>query len=152
MRSMLRMTAAVTTAVAATAIATGSASAAPDKKAGALPVHVWCPGVTGTIYVDTSYVTSQIGAAPVWLQQPDGSTLKTALVSAADYQVFVVPTSPSPDDWAGDKGVFMFSKSLGNKTGYGPTLHCIHFANWGTDADPFYLEGPLDLAVVPSQS
>jgi hypothetical protein len=150
MRVIARGLAAVTVAALATTTGAGPASAEPVKKT--FPVHVWCPGTSVTAYLDTAYLTSALGAAPVWLPQADGSTVKYAVVAAAEYQVVSEPAVPSPADYADGSGaVFLFGRTLGTKAGYGPTLHCVHFANWGTDSEPFYLEGPLDLALLPSQ-
>jgi hypothetical protein len=154
MRPIVTRIAAVAVA-AVTATATplptvGTAHADPTKKT--FPVHVWCPGTSVTVYTDTPYLTAALGAAPVWLTQPDGSAVKYAAVASAEYRVLTEPVVPAPTDYADGSGaLFLFARSLGSKSGYGPTLHCVHFANWGTESEPFYLEGPLDLALLPSQ-
>jgi hypothetical protein len=151
MRAIARGVAAVTVA-AATVVTTGAGPASADPAKKAFPVHVWCPGASATFYADTPYVTSAPGASPVWLVQSDGSSAKYAVVGAAEYQVATEPAAPSPADYADGSGaVFLFARAYGTKAGYGPTLHCLHVANWGTDSEPVYLEGPLDLALLPSQ-
>ena len=141
-------TAAVAVALAATTATTATAD--PAKKS--FLVHVWCPDGNGG-YAETAYLTSQLGANPVWLPQGDGSTVKTGLVHAAEYNVFTAPTTPSPSDWLDPaNGAVLLSEWGKPKTGFTTILPCIHFANWGTESEPFYLEGPLDLGVLPSQS
>ena len=150
MRAIGRGVAALTVAAATFTAAGGTASADPAKKA--FPVRIWCPGKSSTVYVETPYLTSALGASPVWLPQSDGSSAKYAVVASAEYQVFTEPASPSAVDYADGSGaVFLFGRTYGTKAGYGPTTHCVHFANWGTDSEPFYLEGPLELALLPSQ-
>jgi hypothetical protein len=150
MRAIARGVAAVAVAAATVTTGAGAASADPAKKEFA--VHVWCPGTSATVYGETPYLTSALGASPVWLAQPDGSSAKYAVIVAAEYQVATEPAAPSPADYADGSGaVFLFARAYGTKAGYGPTLHCVHFANWGTDSEPLYLEGPLDLALLPSQ-
>jgi len=151
MHSFVKAAAAMGVVVAATlGTAAGTASADPAKKT--FLVHVWCPDGTGG-YTETPYLTSQIGANPVWLRQSDGSYLKTGIVYAAEYNVQTAPTVPAPSDFLdpANGAVFLFDRGE-PKNGFTTIVHCLHFANWGTDSEPFYLEGPLDLGVVPSQS
>jgi len=149
MHPLVKTAVAVTVAATTTAGTTATAGADPVKKT--FIVHVWCPEGQTTVYADTPYLTSQIGASPVWLQQSDGSYVKTGIVYAEEWQVSHDPGTPSPSDLQASDAVFLFSKKVGNKNGYNTVFHCMLFANWGTDSEPFYLEGPLDLGVVPSQ-
>jgi len=148
MHRLAKVTVAVSVAAATMAATTSGAGADPVKKT--FIVHVWCPQGQSTVLADTPYLTSQVGATPVWLQQPDGSLVKTAIVYAEEWQVSHDPGTLSPSDLEASDAVFLFSKKVGNKNGFSTVYHCMHFANWGTDAEPFYLEGPLDLGVVPS--
>lgn len=148
MHPLGRIAVAMSVAAATMSATAGSAGADPAKKA--IPIHIWCPQAQGTAYEDTPYLTSHAGAGPVWLQQSDGATVKAAIVYAEDWQVSHDPGVPSPADLEASDAVFLFSKQVGNKNGFGTIYHCLHFANWGTDTEPFYLEGTLDLAVVPN--
>lgn len=148
MHPLAKVAVAASVAAMTVSATTGTAGADPVKKS--FIIHVWCPQGQSTVLADTPYLTSQVGAAPVWLQQPDGSTVKTAIVYAEEWQVSHDPGTPSFTDLQASDAVFLFSKKVGNKTGFATVYHCMHFANWGTAEDPFYLEGPLDLGVVPS--
>ena len=138
----------VSVATVTVAATMGTAGADPAKKS--FLIHVWCPQGQTTVLADTPYVTSQVGANPVWLQLTDGTTVKTGIVYAEEWQVSHDPGTPSPSDLQASDATFLFSKKVGNKNGFGTVYHCMHFANWGTDQEPFYLEGPLDLAALPS--
>lgn len=148
MHPLVKTAVAVTVAAAATAGTMSTAGADPAKKT--FIIHVWCPQGQTTVLADTPYLTSQVGANPVWLQQSDGSYVKTGIVYAEEWQVSHDPGTLSFADLQASDAVFLLSKNAGNKNGFSTVYHCLHFANWGTAEDPFYLEGPLDLGVVPS--